>query len=147
MTNVNITGKSYVGGLVGYMYGTSSSVSNCNVSGSVATSTQSYVGLIAGFADGNFTNCHTSGTVHSGWDDAGGLIGYIYEHGTVISCSSSATVTSNRYNTGGLIGEVRGTSYIDHCWASGDVTAGLTEGTNTSGGLIGAYYAYDTMVI
>ena len=63
VTNVNITGYHYVGGLVGIVQG-NSTVSNCYSTGSV-TSTGSYIGGLAGEVKGSSTvsKCYSTGSV------------------------------------------------------------------------------------
>jgi len=95
LTNVNITGQSYTGGLKGYNYNTSSSKADTII------------------------NCYSTGTV-SGTGNIGGLIGYNYP-GKIDNCYSSSSV-SGAYYVGGLIGET-GVSYISNCYSTGSVSA------------------------
>ncbi len=148
--NVNISGRMYVGGLVGYSRGTvSDSYSTGSVTGSsyagglvgyvwedsvsdsystsTVTGSMSYVGgLVGGIWLGIVSDSYSTGSV-AGVDEAGGLVGY-NAHGTVNTCHSSSNVTGE-YIIGGLVasnGEIVSDSYC-----SGDVT-----GEGGVGGLV-----------
>ena len=79
LTNVNISGASYVGGLVGYAQGmTSSSITSCGVSGTVTGTTNNVGGLIGSINGSVLTvsTCWSSADATAGGQAAGGLIGF-----------------------------------------------------------------------
>ncbi|PTN32232.1 GLUG motif-containing protein [Desulfonatronum sp. SC1] len=84
LIDVDITGSTYAGGLVGQLQGT---VDNSYVTGSV--SGDSNVGGLVGFNTGSVTNCYATASV-SGDSNVGGLVG---------SKSASGTVTNSFYDT------------------------------------------------
>jgi hypothetical protein len=93
----NITGKSYVGALVGRIDG--DSVSNAYASGAVAG--YSYIGgLVGRNAGASIANCYSSASV-SGSTTVGGLVGLNAE--TIINCYATGAVSAYS-NTGGLVG-------------------------------------------
>ena len=73
LVDVNVTGRSYVGGLAGYDGGT---ISNCNSTGTVSGSSGSYYvgGLVGANGGGSISNCYSTGSV-SGSSWVGGLVG------------------------------------------------------------------------
>jgi hypothetical protein len=126
LTNVNVTGHNYTGGLVGYNRGT---ITNSYATGSVTGQYQG-TGVLVGENIGTITNSYANGSV-TGYNSTGGLVGYNY--GTISNCYATGSVTG--YNsTGGLVGYNYGT--ISNCYATGSVTG---QGDNT-GGLVGFNY-------
>lgn len=128
LTGINISGKSYVGGLTGYQY--NGSVTNCFTSGSVTGTVECTGGLIGTTYYGSVISCGSSANV-SGVKFAGGLIGYSYAAST--SGSFATGSVTGTMNTGGLIGYLWGS--VTNCYATGNVTGG-----SNVGGLLGGGY-------
>ncbi len=125
LTNVNATGDSMVGGLVGYKSG--GTVSNSYATGSVSGGT-TIGGLVGYNGGGTVTGSHATGSVTGSISNVGGLIGN--NIGTV-SDSYATAVVSGTSSVGGLLGGNFGT--VSNSYATGVVT-----GTSFSvGGLIG----------
>jgi len=106
---IKVNGKKYVGGLVGYLY---TSSTNCSIE-----------------------NCYTTGNVFANEDYAGGLVGYQYSNGniSITNCYATGDVKADGYCAGGLVGYQSGTNYrTTNCYAKGYITA-----NSTVGGLIG----------
>ncbi len=144
-------------GLFGYCYSGCSiknlTLENCNVIGRERTG--GLIGLLY-HNDASTTvtisNCHVSGTI-SGYSQAGGLIGYLWEGAGatggetynvfVNNCSASATVsTSSTARLGVLIGQCEGNSLtknprISKCFSSGSAASNSSAGH--VGGLIGSF--------
>ena len=140
LDNVNVTGRSYVGGLVG---GTESgSITGCSVA--VIVNGVTLVGGLMGFNDkGLINSCYSSGTVNGTWDAVGGLVGGNY-NGPAICCYSTANVTGTGRYVGGLAGVNH--SSIICCYSTGTVSAkgyvgGLVGVNNSSAGLITSCYS------
>jgi prepilin-type N-terminal cleavage/methylation domain-containing protein len=117
---------SYTGGLVGINYsGTvTSSYSTCSVTG-----TCPYTGGLAGDNySGTITSSYSTGSV-TGVISTGGLVGGNHS-GTITNSYSTGSVTGGDYNTGGLVGENSGT--ITSSYSTGSVT-----GVISTGGLVG----------
>nr|WP_321451025.1 T9SS type A sorting domain-containing protein [uncultured Carboxylicivirga sp.] len=163
LTNVNITAKDYVGGLIGECYG---NVANCTVTGEI--SGVSNIGGLIGYQinsttyqGGIITGCSTHGKVTGSGSYVGGLLGNVSApYGYINNCFSTADVIGNSEYTGGLIGRfssnllsnsyatgnVEGVSYVGglvgygrnilNCYAKG-----VVSGNNRIGGLIGYAYA------
>ena len=131
--NVKVTGKSYVGGIVGEL-DTGGSVSGCSNEASV-TATAAYAGGIAGrifSASGSaLTDSYNKGDVTC-TSYAGGITGVIYNGGTVQSVYSTGSVkaTASSGCTGGITGQLRYGS-IKYAYAAGSL-----EGT-VAGGIAG----------
>ena len=110
LQDLNVTGRQYIGGLVGFMGG--GTISNCATSGTVSSTTDgtSFGGLV-GLMWGNSGNC---------------LIKKSY---------SLVNVTGGGYNLGGLVGGCWGnttSAQIEDCFSRGNVTriAGSTDANN-----------------
>jgi hypothetical protein len=122
LRSINISGTSYVGGLVGDGNG---SIINCTSSGSVS-GTMDNIGGLVGSSSGTMTNCSSSCTV-TGRNNVGGLVG---DNASAISyCRASGTVSGTDF-IGGLVG-FSGSS-ISFSYASGNVS-----GHDYIGGLLG----------
>jgi len=151
----DVNGIDCVGGLVGYMTSTSSSVSKCYSSGNV-TGLASVAGLVGYNNQGSISDCSSLGSVHgtasvgglvgstyagilsncysagavSGDRSIGGLLGYTFE-GTVSESYSVGDVVGNK-RVGGLVGSIRGSGRVLSSFSTGDVT-----GLEQVGGLVG----------
>jgi len=115
--NVNVTGTSSVGGLVGRNRGTvSDSHSTGGVSGVID------VGGLAGYSADTMSNCYFIGSV-TGYEDVGGLVGF--NAGDVISSYSTGSVTGEEC-VGGLVGLNWGT--VSRSYSSSNVTGDMRVG-------------------
>ena len=119
--NVNVTGTSSVGGLVGHDRGT---VSNSHSTGDVTGNED--VGGLAGYSADTMSNCYFIGSV-TGYDYVGGLVGD--NSGDVTDSYSAGTVTGNE-GVGGLLGE-------NHADVSNSYSSGNVSGDCCVGGLVG----------
>ncbi|HOC58887.1 MAG TPA: GLUG motif-containing protein, partial [Smithellaceae bacterium] len=141
LTNVQVTGKDYIGGLAGWNYG---AISNSNVAGPV-TGSFSVGGLVGqnestGSITGSYAACAVTG---SGYD-VGGLVGQNF--GPITDSYATGSVIGTSYRVGGLTG--RNTSTITGSYATGAVTGngygyyiGGLAGWNDSAGVISDSYA------
>lgn len=129
LTELKITGKQSVGGIVGENFG---SISKVSVQGTV-TATDVEAGGIVGTNAGSVSKSSSNGFVlGSSSNNYGGLVGIMYQNGSIIDSYSLATVSvSGGDNVGGLLGRSSSTnSFITNSYA-----AGLVSG-NTTGGLL-----------
>lgn len=155
MTNVNITGKNYVGAIVGVGY---MKMNNCSSTGSI-TGDQRTGGLAGTIANGSpMNNCNSSVNV-TGSYYTGGLVGG--NESNMQKCYSTGTVSGGNY-TGGIAGN--NMFSITNCYSIADVSgsgyvggiagnnsdaiknsyfAGSINGTSDVGGLVG--YSDDMM--
>ncbi|MHC4619776.1 MAG: GLUG motif-containing protein [Planctomycetota bacterium] len=138
--SVNITGSNvsdFLGGLCGWnhWFGT---ISNCTVSGSVASGDNSgFIGGLCGYNErGKISDCRSSCSVGGGsyTSYVGGLCAINYS-GTIVNCYAigPVTVENNSGQVGGLCGGNEG--IISNCYASGTVTS--CNNTSGIGGLCG----------
>jgi len=114
LTSCDITGKDYVGALVGDLYG--------------------YAGGII-----TIEGCSSSGSV-SGESFIGGLFGEVCKYTyriQVQDCHSSCTVISTESYAGGLIGRIS-SSDASNCYATGAVTVVAGDVFCYAGGFVGA---------
>jgi filamentous hemagglutinin family protein len=134
LVNGNITGNSYVGGLVGNIY--SGTISN-SYSGGTVTATGDYGGGLVGYNyNGFISNSYSGGTV-AGTTNVGGLVGLNYYTGGAISNSySTGTVTASVGYGGGLVGDNSGD--ISNSYSTGAVNVtNVTGYGGYGGGLVG----------
>jgi len=102
VVNVNIRGWQYIGGVAGYVVG--SSITNCYTAGNVGGN--SNVGGVAGYiSSSNVTNCYSTCTV-SGGQSVGGIAGSV-NMSSVTNCYSTGAI-SGVYYVGGVAGFVSG---------------------------------------
>ncbi len=123
--NINVTGASSIGGLVGQSWGT--------VNGSYSTGAvtgNEHIGGLVGGSSGAVSSSYSAASV-SGDSLVGGLVGSGYS-GTVSDCYSTGRVAGQEWYVGGLIGsDCCGT--VSNSYSSGSVT-----GSHAVGGLVGA---------
>jgi hypothetical protein len=128
LIDVDISGRSYVGGMIGDHW--NSTISNCYASGSV-NGTNWYVGGLIGSNRGPISNCYASGSV-SGDNAIGGLIGYNY-YSNVSNCYASGPV-SGTSNVGGFLGSNNSGTITACFWdteTSGQTTSARGTGMTT----------------
>ncbi|WP_222860838.1 GLUG motif-containing protein, partial [Aliarcobacter cryaerophilus] len=102
LENISISGKNYVGGLVGLNDGT---ISNSYASGTVRGGTTSYVGGLVGANNKTIENSYSLGSVGGlGGSFVGGLVGW--NQGRIENSYASGTASrgGGGDNTGGLVG-------------------------------------------
>ena len=139
LTNVNITGLSYLGGLAGVSYG--NSVDNCYVTGKITSdNAHMRVGGLIGFAGGGdidhvISNCYTDVEIVGGGNFSGGFIGNIKkaQSATITNCFALGN-TSGNIEIGGFIGklEASGPIRVDNCYSTGNAV-----GVGYGGGFVG----------
>ena len=107
IVTINTTGaNSYVGGIVGEIYGT---IDQCVTTGTLtATGTESYVGGLIGKNSATVTNCYSTANVTSSYN-AAGIVAYNY--GVVDMCYATGNLYSNNY-AAGVIGYNDGSKAI-----------------------------------
>ena len=132
ITNVDMTGYTQVGGLVGYTDG-STEITNCYTTGSVHANNDTGGGLVGENRNSTITDCYSSAIVSGSWytPSLGGLVGK-NNVGTIITCYSTGNVTGN-YWIGGLVGYHLASSHISDCYSTGSVIMS----NNSGGGLVG----------
>ncbi len=145
LTNVDITGNDYVGGLVGYNEYSTISKSYCigDISGGID------VGGLIGHSYFNNTiinNCYSSGSVE-GTNEVGGLVGYHRTNASITNSYSHSNVTRSsgtNNDFGGFCGFIH-YSTVENCYSTGDVI--YSSGGNPSDkgfiGRIGTGYTFN----
>lgn len=140
LTEVNVTGGTYVGGIAGQTDGT---VENCSVNGTVTG--QNQTGGIVGRNFSTISGCSAEGTV-TGNINVGGISGLCvpnYDTGTssligstIEGCHSTAAV-SGISSVGGVVGNLGNNSFLMACYSTGNVTVTITDGYANVGGVVG----------
>ncbi|MFB0554604.1 MAG: GLUG motif-containing protein [Phycisphaerae bacterium] len=132
-STVSASGENDVGGLLGCNYG--GNVLNCYSTGSARG--EYYVGGLVGCNYGNVLNCYSTGSA-SGDHDVGGLVGrngyrYLagYVYGNVLNCCYSTGSVSGDHDVGGLVG-VNSSGQVLNCYSTGSA-----RGDHGVGGLVG----------
>lgn len=137
VTNVNITAKNIVGGLVGEMRG-ASIVSNSYSNGSIVG--KNYIGGLVGYMDASivsnsYSKVNISSSSTSSDSYIGGLVGYSFLNSTINNSYATGNV-KGKNSLGGLVG-MNLQSVISNSYALGSV-----EGENSVGGLAGKNHDY-----
>ncbi len=108
------------------------------------------IGSVVGYSKGTLSNVSVIGGKVEGYDtgdtQVGGLVGTIYEMGTIINCYTDVTVEGSGRRVGGLVGSTDGALQevsVNNSYFTGTVT-GTTSGARQVGGIIG--YAVDTNI-
>ncbi|NVM56650.1 MAG: peptidase A26, partial [Desulfobacterales bacterium] len=129
-----VSGNKEVGGLVGY--NSSGTITNCSASGDVLGSED--VGGLVGGSNGTINNSSATGSVAGDDRDVGGLVGY--NTGPISNCSAGGDVLGSGH-VGGLVGS--SSALITDCYASGSVSGGDSVGglVGSTGDLIANCYA------
>ena len=132
LSEIDVTGYGYVGGLVGYS--DDGTVTASSMTGAVTGGSFNVGGLVA-YNGGTITASHATGAV-TGYSFVGGLAGDNYA-GTVETSYATGNVTGDEggANAGGLVGRnYAGT--VQTSYATGNVS-----GNRSVGGLVGDNYA------
>ena len=133
LTDVEVTGGMYVGGVAGQNDGT---VENCSVDGTVTGTGFTDTGGIVGTNYGTISGCSAEGIV-TGSVNVGGIAGGSYLGVTIEGCHSTAAV-SGRSSVGGVVGSLGNNSSLMASYSTGNVTATRTDGRANVGGVVGA---------
>jgi len=136
LADADITGRYFVGALLGRSTGTNL-IDNAASSGTVVSTGTSNSALgtggLAGLFNGTMSNSHSSATV-TGYAGIGGLLGVLGDSPTnghrITESWASGDVTATSGAGGGLVGYSRGR--LDHVHATGNVNGG-----QYLGGLVG----------
>jgi len=129
---VDVTGRLFVGGLVGDGWSSRDGAENCSAHGDVTGGWQ--VGGLVGYARDDWKNSHATGRVR-GETEIGGLMGRL-AGGSAQSCYAYGDVEGTGAYTGGLLGVGEQTILIDsHAY-------GTVIGLGNVGGLVGAHKAF-----
>lgn len=167
-----ITGKDYIGGLVGYAE--NSKIIDCNVISNINETViigNNKVGGMVGFLyDALFSNCHIQANI-AGTQGVGGIAGQAYSiknssYKGILSGSSfvggiagfadkvyaskvEAEINAKDYAGGILATRSRGTAYVIGCYSSGIINCDGGSGKYLSGILYANYdiqFSYTTMI-
>ena len=120
-----VTGRTYIGGLVGYADGT---ISNAWTTGTVAEGPGSgFIGGLVGYLGGSIADSWAAGRVNSpGANYVGGLVGGMRSSATIERAWSSSAV-SGGMGVGGLVGDQQDADITD-VYSTGTVTGGSYVG-------------------
>ena len=127
LRDVDVTGRYYVGGLVGWNDGT---VRGSFVDGQVTARSSDGGGLV-GFNNARIVASYAVAEVDGG-QDGGGLAGSNGQYARILASYAGGTVTGSS-RVGGLVGANIG-------WITAGYARGAVTGTGTVGGLVGANY-------
>ncbi len=146
VTNVNISGRSNIGGLTGVSR-EGSSITNCYSTGNVSGALY-YVGGLVGEQALSCTieKCYSTASASGGMEYVGGLVGISNQ--SVISNSYSTGSSNGSGHVGGLVGRSFSSSSVLNCYSTG-----VPGGNNDVGGLVGSQWSmticnsfWDTLV-
>ena len=141
--NTVINGGEDVGGIVGRIDDESNVVENCQVANiTVAVTSNEYRGRsggIVGYNKGITRYCTAIDVTVSGYNNAGGIVGYNADKGSTQYCMvNGVTVSATGDNVGGIVGYNADKCYIQYCTARGITVSG----NNYVGGIMGSNKYY-----
>ncbi|MFR9620336.1 MAG: GLUG motif-containing protein [Rikenellaceae bacterium] len=140
--HASVSGTRYIGGIVGYCNdSTVASFTNCSNTGAIYSSSNNFVGGIAGKIFGSssvvhtMTNCFNSGSVSSNGQYVGGLVG-ANQGGVIYNSYNLGEVSSTSDNVGGLVGihesytldDVTTYAAVENCYTTAKVSGGSNVG-------------------
>ena len=129
VTNVNITGKIYTGGLVGFCI-ENSPVTNCYSTG-IVNGYNTVGGLLGILNESPLSNSYSTVTVTGTDNYVGGLVGFFFENASISNCYSTGSVSGD-VSVGGLVGVITLASTVSNSYSTGSVS-----GNESVGGLVG----------
>ena len=115
LENVNVTGKTLIGGIVG---STNGDIINCYVEGNISGYT--HMGLLAGQSNGDITDCCAFGNA-SGRGYVGGLVGW---GGTITGSYTICNLSASYQYAGGLAGFIE--NDIINSYSQSNVSGGTS---------------------
>lgn len=128
-----VSGKNYIGGDIGIIFYGSMVKDVMNRSNCIIG--EKYVGGIAGHSSAQLENCLSMNLLDSGYikgnEYVGGLVGLNYVMGDITSCTNKAKVIVLDNNGGGLVG--LNNSSISNSYNSGTIDAKECDGTKIGG--------------
>jgi uncharacterized repeat protein (TIGR02543 family) len=152
VANASITGRNFIGGVVGYMNG--GTVESCFVTGSVNgtdwvggitgsvfngivqncystcnISGHNFVGGVAGEVTGSLQNCYATGRINSSGSYVGGVIGNLKNHGPL----KNSVALNTGISAAGAIGRVAGSRLYGLTLAGNAAFSGIPGTWNTTG--------------
>ena len=134
-------GDACAGGICGYMYVSSATISNCTNNGYISVYRRNVGGICGYQSSGTITNCHNNGRIYANagnstgnYSYAGGISGYMdnYSYANISYCYNTGAVEGKGTYTGGITGRIYGK--ITYCYNVGAVTASSN---------VGAIYGYN----
>ena len=143
IVDCNITGSTMIGGLVGEVTNTTTTlISNCYVTGNITGTGNNVGGLVGNYNSGGshtITNCYITANV-SGNQYVGGLVGYI--KGSIKYSYATGTIKGSGSAIGGIAGgyynEIDpGAPEIRNCFAANDSIINATSGSSSIGRIVG----------
>ena len=137
LVNVDIAGRSSIGSIAGYNFGT---IINSYAEGKLLATSTYGGGLVGRNKRGTIVNSYANVDVRVNNDHAGGLVGWNETGGSIVNSYVVGDVQSSNGNAGGLVGNNH--SKIHTSYAIGDVQAS----NGSAGGLVAAYIREHTIV-
>ena len=129
ISNLKINATQQNVGLFGYL-GRNSNVKDLTLDNCTITSTQSRVGGIAGYTDGNISGCTVSGSI-TGTGNVAGIVAYIDSgvSAPLTNCTFSGTVTATNGCAAGIV--TLSNARIENCTNNGTI-----QGKDEVGGIL-----------
>ena len=137
--NANVSGIRLVGGIIGYVNGSGTTVSGCTNNGSVTGTSSGSAkghrtgGIIGHMApNGVISKCVNTGSI-TNEAECGGIVGYCEKGCKVSKCYSNANIRAGSPEAAGGITGVIESGTIEYCYSKGSVSVGQ----QTAGGIVG----------
>lgn len=123
------------GSIVGLLE-TGGLVENCTSNAVIEASSQSSIvgGIVGHGWRSTIKNCHFTGSINSGADSVGGIVGQAYgEEAIIEQCTSSGVIKSASTNIGGIVGKLEVGASVSKCISKSNI-----KGAGNVGSLVGA---------
>lgn len=132
-STANVTGITYVGGLVGYRSGGWIYIESSYATGRI-TAFGRYVGGLGGYVAGNINACYATGQVSSSDIYVGGFIGRLNEGSITTSYALGSVNGSSNFGgfTGNNSGSITATNYWDTQTSGNPTSLGNATGLSTN---------------
>ena len=140
LMNVDISGRSNVGSIAGYNFGT---IINSHADGSLVAMDDYAGGLVGRNNRGTIVNSYANVDVQANVNHAGGLVGWTEANGSIVNSYATGDVRTSSGFAGGLVGSNDTSAEIHNSYAIGDVrtNSGFVGGLTAAEGLIvNSYY-------
>ena len=131
LKEVNISGRGYVGSLVGYTQG--ATITGSSAMGNVTGADNAVGGLVGSGEEAKIIASYATGVVFGEGDNVGGLVGF-GQSARIKASYATGEVTGMGDHTGGLVGDGYGSTII------ASYATGRVLGINDVGGLVGDGY-------
>jgi hypothetical protein len=122
-----VRGRYQVGGIVGHVVG--GTIANSYSTGSVSGSADGVGGIAGYMqGSSSIINSYSTGSVSGSRHQVGGIVGLMQSSSSIINSYSTGSVSGSSYNVGGIVGLMQSSSSIINSYSTGSVSGGDSVG-------------------